>query len=148
MTNEEARQCEFETGRLLLRLDLTFEADVKAVTPVVERVLELAGEMSCSEGKEFEIELALREALVNAVIHGCGHDPTKLIQLTVCCDEARGMLLIVRDPGPGFDISTLPSPLHGENVFSSHGRGIFLINQLMDDVKILGKGTEIRMVKR
>jgi serine/threonine-protein kinase RsbW len=148
MDGNEIRHCEFDKSKLLLHLDLTFQADVGSVSPVVDRVMELARGMSCAAGKEFEIEISLREALANAVKHGCKGDPSKSVQLTVYCDESRGMLLVVRDPGPGFDIDALPSPLHGENIFASHGRGMFLINRLMDEVKVLGPGTEIHMLKR
>lgn len=148
MTEDSVARCEFEQDKLVLRLELTFVADTKAITPVVDRVMEAAREMSCAEGKEFEIEVSLREALVNAIKHGCRNDPSKEVQVTVCCDQSRGMLIIVRDPGPGFDVESLQSPLMGERVFASHGRGIFLINRLMDEVKFLGRGTEIHMVKR
>jgi serine/threonine-protein kinase RsbW len=66
----------------------------------------------------------------------------------VACDEARGILLVVRDPGPGFDPHSLPDPLFGENLFASHGRGIYLINQLMDEVTFKHGGTEIHMRKK
>jgi serine/threonine-protein kinase RsbW len=148
MTEDSVARCEFEQDKLVLRLELTFVADTKAITPVVDRVMEAAREMSCAEGKEFEIEVSLREALVNAIKHGCRNDPSKEVQVTVCCDQSRGMLIIVRDPGPGFDVESLQSPLMGERIFASHGRGIFLINRLMDEVKFLGRGTEIHMVKR
>ncbi len=141
-------ECTFDKSKLLLRLDITFPADVQEVTPAVNRVMEVAGEMSCAKGKEFEVELSLREALVNAVKHGCKFDSTKKIRLTVHCDESRGMLLIVRDPGEGFDIDSLPSPVVGDRVYASHGRGIYMINRLMDEVRFLKKGSEIRMRKR
>jgi serine/threonine-protein kinase RsbW len=111
-------------------------------------VLAVAKEMKCAAGKEFEIEIALREALVNAIQHGCGEDPSKRVQCCVACDEERGMLIVVRDPGKGFDPASIPSPTVGENVFSAHGRGIYLINQVMDEVKFARGGTEIRMRKR
>jgi serine/threonine-protein kinase RsbW len=57
------------------------------------------------------------------------------------------MLIIVRDPGEGFDPSSVPSPVIGQNVFSTHGRGIYLINQLMDEVRYERGGTEIHMRK-
>jgi serine/threonine-protein kinase RsbW len=58
------------------------------------------------------------------------------------------MLIVVRDPGNGFDPRTIPSPIRGENVYSNRGRGIYLINELMDEVKFLNNGTEIHMIKR
>ncbi len=140
--------CVFDPDKLLLRLDVTFPADVQEITPVVDRVMETMTGMSCAKGKEFEVELSLREALANAVKHGCRFDSTKEIRLTVHCDESRGMLLIVRDPGQGFDFASLPSPVAGDKVYASHGRGIYMINRLMDEVRFTKKGSEIRMVKR
>jgi serine/threonine-protein kinase RsbW len=58
------------------------------------------------------------------------------------------MLIVVRDPGPGFDPASIPSPVAGENIYSNHGRGIFLINQLMDEVRFRNNGKEIHMLKR
>ncbi len=130
-----------------MQLELTIAADVKAISPVVDGVMRIVGQMKCAEGKEFEVETALREALANAMIHGCKNDPTKKIQCCVECDESRGMLIVVRDPGRGFDPNSLPSPTLGENVFSEHGRGIYLINQLMDEVRYEQGGTELHMRK-
>lgn len=147
MPQEAMPHFEFDSEQLLLRLEATIAADVDAISPVVERVMDIAAKMKCAEGKEFQIEMALREALANAVIHGCKGDSAKLVQFCVACDESRGMLIVVRDPGQGFEPSQIPSPLVGQNVFSEHGRGIFLLNQLMDDVKFGRGGTEIRMRK-
>jgi serine/threonine-protein kinase RsbW len=58
------------------------------------------------------------------------------------------MLIVVRDPGPGFDPNVLPSPVQGQNIYSNHGRGIYLINQLMDEVEFQKNGTEIHMLKK
>jgi len=121
---------------------------LEAISPAVEQLmLEVRG-MECSKGKEFEIETALREALANAVRHGCGNDAAKEVEACVACDESRGMLIVVRDPGPGFDPAAIPSPIVGQNVFRAHGRGIYLINELMDEVSFENGGTEIRMLKR
>jgi serine/threonine-protein kinase RsbW len=140
-------RCDLEGKKLKVRLDMTINADPQAISPVVDAVLNLSREMKCAQGKEFEIETAVRESLANAIRHGCGGDPSKQVECCVACDESRGMLIVVRDPGPGFDPASIPSPIMGENVFSTHGRGIYLINQLMDDVRFERGGTEIRMRK-
>jgi len=147
MPSGPVTRCEFKTDSLILRLDLNMRADRKAVTPMVDRVMGIVSQMGCAEGKEFEIETALIEALANAITHGCGENPDKEIQICVACDETRGMLIIVRDPGGGFDPSQIPSPVSGRNIFSAHGRGIYLINQLMDEVRFEAGGTEIHMRK-
>jgi anti-sigma regulatory factor (Ser/Thr protein kinase) len=143
-------QCEFEPNKLILRLNITLQADTQAISPVVDGVMAAAREMKCAAGKELEIETALREALANAIKHGCKNDPSQQVQCCVACDETRGMLIIVRDPGKGFDPAAIPSPVVGENVYSEHGRGIYLINELMDEVDVRRQpgGTEIVMRKR
>ena len=144
----ELPQCTFEPNKLILRLNVTLQADPKAISPVVDGVMATAREMKCAAGKELEIETALREALANAIKHGCHNDTSQQVQCCVACDETRGMLIIVRDPGKGFDPASIPSPVVGENVYSEHGRGIYLINELMDEVDIRRGGTEIVMRKQ
>ncbi len=131
----------------MIRIEVTLTADPTAISPVVEGIMEMARRMDCAVGKEFEIETAIREALANAIVHGCKGDPAQKVQCCVACDEERGMLIIVRDPGPGFDPFAVPNPVNGENIYSSHGRGIYLINQLMDEVRFERNGTEIHMRK-
>jgi serine/threonine-protein kinase RsbW len=101
--------------------------------------------MGCAAGKEREVEMALLEALANAVQHGCKNDPSKQVECCVGCDESRGLLIVIRDPGAGFDPASIPSPIVGQNLYASHGRGIYLINQLMDEVRFEKGGTEIHM---
>lgn len=146
--SESLPHCEFEREKLVVRAEIAVSAEPSSISVVVNTVLTLVAEMKCAVGKEFEIELALREALANAIQHGAGGDSTKQVQCCVACDQSRGMILVVRDPGQGFDPASIPSPVVGENVYSEHGRGIFLINQLMDEVSYERGGTEIRMRKK
>jgi serine/threonine-protein kinase RsbW len=139
---------DFDPEKLSLRVRVTLAADRKAVDPVVAQVMEAIRDTKCVNGKADAIELSLQEALANAVVHGAKEDPTKVVECVVACDEARGVLIIVRDPGEGFDPKGIPSCTLGENLYSKHGRGIFLINQLMDEVQFRKNGTEIHMVKR
>ncbi len=147
MNDASTSECEFDSNKMKVRLEITIKADPEAISPVVEAVLTLAREMKCAVGKEFEIETAVRESLANAIRHGCAGDSSKRVQCCVACDQAHGMLIVVRDPGPGFDPATVASPIMGENIYSNHGRGIYLINQLMDEVHFARGGTEIHMRK-
>jgi serine/threonine-protein kinase RsbW len=140
--------CDFDPEDLRTRLRFEVGGSFEAISPTVDRVMGEVRAMDCSKGKEFEIETALREALANAIRHGCGNDPSKRVEVCVACDESKGMLIVVRDPGPGFDPGAIPSPTLGHNLYRHHGRGIYLINQLMDEVSFDRNGTEIRMVKR
>ena len=145
---EPLAECDFDSDKLVLKLKVTLAAERTAVDPVVQNVMEIVRQMQCAEGKEDDIELALTEALANAVVHGAKEDPNKHVECIVACDPEKGMLIMVRDPGPGFDPAAIPNCCTGENVYSNHGRGIYLINQLMDEVKFHKNGTEIHMVKR
>ena len=127
--------------------DVTLHADVAAISPVVSWVMRLVGELDYAAGKEFEIEMALREALANAILHGCKSDPAKKVECSVSADRDRGILIVVRDPGQGFDPRSLPTPTDEASLVSEHGRGIYLINQLMDEVKHERNGSEIHMRK-
>ena len=137
--------CEFESKDLILKLQKTLEGRDEAIPPFVDDVMSVVQSLGCAVGKEREVEVALIEALANAVKHGCQNDPSKLVEVCVACDDSRGLLIVIRDPGPGFDPSSIPNPVVGQNLFSTHGRGIFLINQLVDEVHYEKGGTEIHM---
>jgi serine/threonine-protein kinase RsbW len=139
---------DFDPDQLTLILRVTLAADRNAVDPVVQEVMAVVRQMKDVDGKEDAIELSLQEALANAVIHGAKEDPTQTVECLVSSDGEGSILIVVRDPGTGFSPEAIPGCTVGENVYSNHGRGIFLINQLMDKVEFRKNGTEIRMVKR
>jgi serine/threonine-protein kinase RsbW len=147
-TDNPKPSCAHDGSKFDLKLSVTLAADRDAVDPVVRSVMEVVRETKCAFGREDDIELALTEALANAVVHGARNDPSKIVECDVACDQHQGMLIVVRDPGPGFDPANVPDPCQGENIYSHHGRGIFLINQLMDEVRFHKNGTEIHMIKR
>ncbi|HVO56229.1 MAG TPA: ATP-binding protein [Dongiaceae bacterium] len=138
-------KCDFESKNLILRLETTLPCRTEAIAPFVDGIMQIVESMGCATGKENEVHTALIEALANAVVHGCKSDPNKSVECCVACDEEKGMLIVIRDPGEGFDPAKIPSPIVGQNLFSAHGRGIFLINQLMDHVHYEKGGTEIHM---
>ena len=131
-----------------MQLDMTLPAKREAVDPAVQQIMAEVRKTNRVAGKEDDIELALSEALANAVVHGCQCDPSKNVECCVVCDDKRGLVIVVRDPGTGFDPSTLPVPTAAENIYSDHGRGVYLMNQLMDEVQFHKNGTEIHMTKR
>ena len=148
MTDSDTPLLELEVENLIWRLQLSVPGSIEEIPGAVESILiELRG-MKCAEGEEHQVELVLNEALANAVVHGCQEDPRHEVHIAVGCDEDRGIVIVVRDPGKGFDPGEVPSPLVGERIFASHGRGIFLINELMDHVRYRRGGTELWMRKK
>jgi serine/threonine-protein kinase RsbW len=108
----------------------------------------LAFEAGLDEDKRFRIAMAVHEAAINAVLHGNGYDPARLIDVSL---ENTGTALVftIADQGQGFDPDHLPDPRVPENLLRSTGRGIFLIRSLMDEVHFrqLHPGTELTLVK-
>jgi anti-sigma regulatory factor (Ser/Thr protein kinase) len=129
------------------QFNIVIPADPAAIRTVTDGVAEALRNKPGVVGHEFEIELALQEALANAIRHGCLGDPTKFIQCCVTYEMAGDVLIVVRDPGPGFDLTGVPNPLEGTNVLKGNGRGIFLINQMMDEVRFADGGRELHMRK-
>jgi serine/threonine-protein kinase RsbW len=101
----------------------------------------------CVIGEEPAVELALWEALSNAVVHGNRMDGHKLVQVRCRCDLGNGVSLVVNDQGQGFDPNAVPNPLSAENLSANHGRGIWLMKVAMDEVSFERGGTEVHMRK-
>jgi serine/threonine-protein kinase RsbW len=100
------------------------------------------------------VGVAIRESVINAIKHGNGNNPAKRVVVefvTVARGASSELTISVRDQGEGFDPETIADPLAPENLLKASGRGIFLIRNFMDDVRLErapGGGMEIRMTKR
>ena len=131
----------------LLELDVWMPSEIGAISPTVEPLIRVIETWRCSEGNEFAVELGLREALNNAVIHGNGMDPNKLVEVRCRIERGKGVWLIVKDQGKGFDPNAVPDPLAAENLQAEYGRGIRLMKLMMDEVSFQHGGTEVHMRK-
>ena len=141
------RVCQFDTTTLKMDVDVLVESTIEAINPVVEKLMRLLTTNCCPHEHEFAVETALREALANAVVHGNHSDVRKKVRVRCGYDSTKGILISVKDEGKGFDPTMLPNPLIGEHLASDHGRGIFLINMLMDETHFEDRGREICMCK-
>jgi serine/threonine-protein kinase RsbW len=115
----------------------------------VEATAEKFGaEAGLDEDERFKLTLAVREAAVNAVLHGNDYDPAK--QITASFENTGTSLVItIADEGKGLDPDSIPDPLAPENLQRGTGRGIFLIRSFVDEVHFrqLHPGTELTLVK-
>jgi serine/threonine-protein kinase RsbW len=127
-----------------IALSSTMES-VSEVEAMAEKLAEASG---LDEDERFRIAMAVREAAVNAVLHGNEYDPSKTMTVSM---ENNGTSLVfkIADQGKGVDPDTLPDPLAPENLLRGTGRGIFLIRSFMDEVHFrhLDPGTELTLVK-
>ena len=129
-------------------MNIVVPAIPSSIPTVSEGVRQLLESKGWTDDELMPVELSIDEALANAIRHGCKNDPTKQVQCVVTTDARGEVVIVVRDPGPGFDAATVPNPLAGENVLKPSGRGVFLINQLMDEVGFGDGGREVQMKKR
>lgn len=108
----------------------------------------MAAEAGFGEEDIMKIGMAVREAAVNAVLHGNAYDPGKKVALDVE-RTARDLVIVIRDQGKGLEVDKIPDPLAPENLMKTSGRGIFLIRSFMDEVEIHPSptGTEIKLIK-
>ena len=127
---------------------MTIPADPSAIPLVTDGVTHVLQEKGWPEADVMAVELALQEAVANAIRHGCRGDASQQLQCSVSVGEAGEVVITVRDPGAGFDPSKVANPLDPANLLKSSGRGIFLINGLMDEVRFADGGRELQMTKR
>jgi serine/threonine-protein kinase RsbW len=131
----------------LLEIDAWIQSEIKAISPLAERLMRLIEGSHCITGEESAVELVLREALNNAIIHGNRLDARKLVHVRCRCKVGEGISLVVSDQGQGFDPLTVPDPLAVENLGKDHGRGIYLMRLAMDEVSFEQRGAEVHMFK-
>ena len=130
------------------QFSMTIPADPAAIPKLTDGVTQVLQEKGWGEEDVMAVELALQEAVANAIRHGCRGDASKQLQCSVICDESGEVVITVRDPGAGFDPATVANPLDPANMLKSSGRGIFLISGLMDDVQFADGGRELQMRKK
>lgn len=108
----------------------------------------LAAEAGLSEDDRFHVAMAVREAAVNAVLHGNEYEPSRHIAVSLE-NTGKDLVFTIADEGRGFTPEEVPDPLAPENLLRGTGRGIFLIRSLMDEVHFrqLSPGTELTLVK-
>jgi serine/threonine-protein kinase RsbW len=109
---------------------------------------QLAIEAGLDEDQRFHIAMAVREATINAALHGNEYDPARFIDVSLE-NTGEDLKISIADEGKGFDPEKVPDPLAKENILRGTGRGIFLIRSLMDEVHFrqLHPGTELTLVK-
>ena len=121
---------------------------MESVSEVEAAADKLAADAGLDEDARFHVAMAVREAAVNAVLHGNEYDPSRQIEVGLE-NTGKSLVFTIADEGRGFNPESIPDPLAEENLLRGTGRGIFLIRSLMDEVHFrhLHPGTELTLVK-
>lgn len=130
-------------------VERSLDSTLESVDHAEEITVALAKKAGFDEDDLIKIGMAVRESMVNAVVHGNRYNANKKVRFWA---SKNGEKLTVRiaDEGEGFDIESLPDPLAPENLFRSSGRGIFLIRTFMDECEIRRLdpgGMEVTLIK-
>ena len=133
-------------GGPCLELERSLPSKVEAISPFVDRLMRLIRKCGCAAEGESDVEIALREALANAIIHGNHENSEKHVHVRCRCEPTE-ISIAVKDEGRGFDIEKIADPTAPENQGSIHGRGIYLMKALMDEVRFEEGGVVVHMRK-
>jgi serine/threonine-protein kinase RsbW len=130
------------------RVSYTLDSTLETVNSAEATASQMAADAGFADEDVMKIAMAVREAAVNAVLHGNAYDPGKKVKLEFE-QTGRGLVITIRDQGKGIDLSAIPDPTAPENLLKTSGRGIFLIRSFMDEVEINPSqaGTEIKLIK-
>jgi anti-sigma regulatory factor (Ser/Thr protein kinase) len=131
-----------------LEVHTWLQSEIGLISPFADWLMSLIAGSRCVRGKEDSVELALRETMSNAMLHGNRMDARKLVHVRCCCESTKGVFIVVRDQGHGFDLNQVPDPLAVENLGAEHGRGIYLMKLAMDEVSFERGGTEVHIRKQ
>jgi serine/threonine-protein kinase RsbW len=130
--------------------ELKLPSRIEAVAEAAAAVAGVTSRLGIDENAAFGIDMAVREAVTNAVLHGNKQDETKFVEIIFMSSPA-GLEIKVHDQGEGFNPEGVPDPTTDENLLKTSGRGIFFMRNFMDDVDWVIRpegGTTVRMVKR
>ncbi len=139
---------------LTARYARSLSLDLPSCNGTIEAVDALVGEVAASAGFDpdstQDLQIAAREAVTNAVVHGNRRDESRRVRLQVEVSRA-GLELRVQDEGRGFDPRDVPDPRAPENLGKSSGRGILFMRSLVDEVRFQRAsegGTQVMLLKR
>ena len=133
-------------GGPCLELERSLPSRVAAISPFVDKLMRLMRKCGHAPEGESDVEIALREALANAIIHGNHENPGKHVHVRCRCEPSE-ISIAVKDEGRGFDANKIADPTAAENTGSVHGRGIYLMKALMDEVRFEDGGIVVHMRK-
>lgn len=117
-----------------IELRQSLASQVAAISSFADQLMSFILRFRSADGSETEIDLALHEVMANAVIHGNGGSSGKRIYVACQCYMDGELSITVRDEERGFDINAVPDPTAPRHLLFTHGRGIYLMKVLMDEV--------------
>lgn len=150
MAHKQALSLSPQTLRSVPFVELrqSLPSQVALISPFVGQLMRFIAKCRNQEDSGLEIEMALREALANAIVHGNQEDRHKRVYVACRCTTDGEVSITVQDEGQGFDSNAVPDPTTPENRLVKHGRGIYLMKTLMDEIRFEHGGAVVYMRKK
>jgi serine/threonine-protein kinase RsbW len=128
---------------------LNIPSSVDQIEKVDVFVESCATRLGFSQDALADIGICVTELVMNAIVHAHKEQADIPVEIQVQCHQD-GMMVSVRDYGPGFETAMIPDPTSPENILEDHGRGILIVRAMMDDVKVtrLDDGMKIEIFKK
>ena len=130
--------------------ELSFPSRVESIAEATDAAVEVARRAGFPDDAIYGVDMAVREAVTNAVLHGNRRDESRAVELEVQV-QGDALSISVRDRGEGFDPGSIPDPTDPQNLLKASGRGILFMRTFMDEVTWEahpGGGTVVRMRKK
>jgi serine/threonine-protein kinase RsbW len=132
-----------------VQADIFLDSTLESADAAEQLAVKVAAETGFAEEEVHRLGMAVRESVVNAVVHGNRYNARKKVHLTVAANQDRLSVTVV-DEGQGFDLSALPDPVAAEHLLEQSGRGIFLMRAFVDELdirRLAPSGTQVKLVK-
>jgi len=132
------------------KTELNLVSRLESVEAAAAEAAKFAERHDFGDDVKFAIDMAVREAVANAVKHGNLLDETKQVEISFE-NRGEGFEITVRDFGAGFSVEEVPDPTNPENLLKANGRGILFMRSFMDEVvwsNHAGGGMMVRMLKK
>lgn len=123
---------------------ITIHSDISNISLVEKLIDELSQQYSFHSDVYGKLLLAVVESVNNAIVHGNKMVSEKKVTISYEVESNR-ISFTIRDEGEGFDHTLLPDPTTPENIERTHGRGVFLMKHLADELAFSDKGNEVKL---
>jgi serine/threonine-protein kinase RsbW len=126
--------------------NIEIPSDIRYIKKVSNEILKLLEHFGVDKSFQFDVRLAVEEAIRNAIEHGHRYEKELPITISYTVDKDK-IEVVVEDKGRGFDLKKVPDPRMEDNITKEGGRGVFLIHRLMDEARYNRRGNKVKMTK-
>lgn len=125
--------------------DISFFSRIENISIVEKMLDEISENMDISSEVYGNMLVAVIEAVNNAILHGNKLNPNKQVSVSFTNINEK-VVFTIKDEGNGFNYNKIPDPTLPENIEKPHGRGVFLMKKLSDEIKYNTTGTEVSLI--